>query len=149
VPLRRQKQVRAAKVRGEFARPKRGTVHQLVAWLSSNTAALSILGAAIAFVWSTTQQVTQRKAEAREREFQAFHKLVKELSQPEDGKVWIERLCAVIFELRNFPLYYELTERMLVSLKKRLDTDTDPNWPGRLAIEEIDLTLKHIQQNNK
>jgi len=36
---------------------------------------------------------------------------------------------------------------MLVSLKKRLDTEPDPNWLGRLAIEEINLTLKHIQQN--
>ncbi|SPE43792.1 exported hypothetical protein [Candidatus Sulfotelmatobacter sp. SbA7] len=83
-------------------------MHQFVAWLSSNAAALGILGAAVAFIWSTIQQVTQRKAEARERAFQAFHKLVKELSQPEDGRVWIERLCAVVFELRNFPLYYRI-----------------------------------------
>ena len=47
-------------------------MHHFLAWLSSNTAALSILGAAVAFIWSTTQQVTQRKVEAREREFQAF-----------------------------------------------------------------------------
>jgi len=52
---------------------------QIVAWLSSNTAALSILGAAVAFVWSTYQPVTQRQAEAREREFQAFHRLVRDL----------------------------------------------------------------------
>ena len=45
---------------------------QLAGWLSSDTATLSILGAAVAFVWSTTQQITQRKADAREREFQAF-----------------------------------------------------------------------------
>jgi len=38
---------------------------------------------------------------------------------------------------------------MFISFKKRMDTDPDPNWPGRLAIEEIDLTLKHIQQRKK
>jgi hypothetical protein len=52
-------------------------MHQLVAWLSSNTATLSIFGAAVAFIWSTTQQISQRKADSREREFQAFHKLVR------------------------------------------------------------------------
>jgi hypothetical protein len=123
-------------------------VTQLVTWLSSNTAAaLSIFGAAIAFIVSTILQIFQRKAEAREREFQAFHKLVKELSQPEDGKVWVERLSAVVFELRNFPRYYEFTERMLISLKKRMGAEPDQNWVGRLVIEEIDLTLKYIQQD--
>ena len=121
---------------------------QLVGWLSSNTAVLGILGAAVAFIWSTTQQVTQRKAEAREREFQAFHKLVKDLVSPDpaDGKAWIDRQAAVVFELRHFPRYYQFTERMLRGLKKRWDTDTDPDWPGLILIEEIDLTLKHIQQ---
>lgn len=67
-------------------------MHQLVAWLSSNTAALGIMGAAVAFIWSTTQQMVQRKAEAREREFQNFHKLVKELVSPdsESGTTWID-----------------------------------------------------------
>jgi hypothetical protein len=120
---------------------------QLAGWLSSNTAALSILGAAIAFIWSTAQQVGQRKAEAREREFQAFHKLVRDLTLPDptDGKVSIDRGAAVVFELRHFSRYYKFTERMLLSLKERLATS--PEGPVLFLIEEIDLTLAHIQQN--
>jgi hypothetical protein len=120
-------------------------MHQLVAWLSSNTATLSIMGAAVAFIWSTTQQMVQRKAEAREREFQAFHKLVKELVSPDssDKVMWLDRQAAVAFELRHFPLYYEFTERMLVSLRKKWANDPIE----ARVIEEIDHTLKHIQQN--
>ena len=119
---------------------------QLVTWLSSNTAVLSILGAAVVFVWSTFQQVAQRKAEAREREFQAFHRLVKELVSPDpaDGVTRIDRQAAVVFELRHFPRYYEFTERMLIGLKKTWASEP-LQYPS--LIDEIDLTLKHIQQN--
>lgn len=119
-----------------------------VSWLSSNAvAALSILGAAVAFVISTWQQVRQRRAEAREREFQAFHRLVKELVSPESpqGMMWIDRQAATIFELRHFPRYYEFTERMLESLKREWGSDP-ARWPR--LIKEIDLTLNHIRGRN-
>jgi hypothetical protein len=75
---------------------------QLAGWLSSNTAALSIFGAAVAFIWSTTQQIAQRKAEAREREFRSFHNLVRDLVSPDtaDGVMRLDRQAAVVFELR-------------------------------------------------
>ena len=122
-------------------------MHQLMAWFSSNTAALSIMGAAIAFIWSTTQQMAQRKADAREREFQAFHKLVAELVAPDPahGVTWIDRQAAIIFELRHFEIYYEFIERMLVGLRKKWTTDPNFQWPS--LVEEIDFTLAHIQQN--
>lgn len=118
---------------------------QLAGWLSSNTATLSILGAAVAFIWSTVLQIAQRKSEAGERQFQAFHKLVKELVSPDpaDGALWIDRQAAVLFELRHFPRYYEFTERMLLRLKNKW-ADT-PNGPA--LVEEIDGTLKRIQQS--
>jgi hypothetical protein len=122
-------------------------VNRLVGWLSSNTAVLGILGAAIAFIWSTIQRVQQRKHEADEREFQAFHKLVKELVSPESesGVMWIDRQAVVPFELRHFPRYYEFTERMLTGLRRKWTEDQEFRWPR--LIEEIDLTLKHIRQS--
>ena len=60
-----------------------------------------------------------------------------------DGVMWIDRQAAVAFKLRHFPRYYEFTERMLVTLKKKWATDPNFQWPR--LIEEIDLTLKHIQ----
>lgn len=113
--------IRVTKVKGWTQDREGGIVHQFVAWLSSNTATLSILGAAIAFIWSTTQQLARRKAEAGERQFQAFHEIVEKVVSPErtDGVVYIDRQAAVVFELRHFPRYYDFTERMLVRLKKK------------------------------
>lgn len=119
---------------------------QLLMWFSSNAAALGILGAAVAFMWSTYWQVTQRKAEARERDFQAFHRLIKELvaPDPESGVTWIDRQAAVVFELRHFPRYYELTERTLRGLKDKWTADPEFKFPR--LIEEVDLTLHYIQE---
>jgi len=104
-------------------------------------AALSILGAAVAFMTSTWQQVSQRKAEAREREFQTFHRLIKELvaPDPESGKAWIDR------QLRHFERYYEFTERTLIGLNEKWTADPDFQWPR--LISEINLTLEHIRRH--
>jgi hypothetical protein len=116
---------------------------QFAGWLSSNTATLSILGAGVAFIWSTTQQIIQRRAEAHERAFQAFHKLVKDLVSPDPAVrgLYLDRQAAVVFELRHFPRYYEFKERMLQALKETWKAD---QW-SRLA-KEIDLTLEYIQR---
>ena len=85
-------------------------MHQFAAWLSSNTAALGIVGAAGAFMVSTAQQIIQRRAEGREREFQAFHKLVRDLLSPHrssDAAQGLDAQAAIIFELRHFRRYYE------------------------------------------
>lgn len=119
---------------------------QLVGWLSSNTAvALGIMGSAVAFIVSTALQIFQRRAEAREREFQAFHRLVKELVSPDEGeKMWIDRQAAVAFELRSFKGYYEFTERMLVGLRAKWAGDQNAQYPRLL--DEVDLTLSHIKK---
>jgi len=120
----------------------------LVGWLSSNGATLSIVGAAVAFIVSTIQQFVQRRAEAAERDFQAFHRLIGELVSPDpvSRALWIDRQAAVIFELRlrRFKKYYEFTERTLKGLKE--NWTGDPKSKPRL-IEEIDLTLAYIENH--
>jgi hypothetical protein len=82
---------------------------QVFVWLSSHTTTLGILGATIAFIWSVVQFIDQRRGESNERQFEAYHKLIKELVAPdsESGVMWIQRQAAVVFELRHFPRYYE------------------------------------------
>jgi len=120
----------------------------LVSWLSSNViSALGIFGAAVAFMVSTWQQVSQRRAEADERQFQAFHNVVEKVVSPAptEGMFYVDRQAAVIFELRHFPRYFDFTERMLERLRKKWATEEQPH--SHVLIEEIDLTLKHIQSN--
>jgi hypothetical protein len=92
---------------------------QLVAWLSSNLG-LGVLGAAIAFIVSTIMQIVQRRAEADERQFQTFHKIIESVVSPDpkDGLFYVDRQAAVVFELRHFPRYYDFAERLLMRLKR-------------------------------
>lgn len=49
---------------------------------------------------------------------------------------------AVVFELRHFRRYYDVTFRILSGLREKWCADPEFKW-ARL-IEEIDLTLGHI-----
>ncbi|MHB0925742.1 MAG: hypothetical protein ACYC1F_04485 [Gallionellaceae bacterium] len=120
---------------------------EIFSWFSSNATGLGIFGAAIAFSWSVFQFILERRRESHEKQFEAFHKLVKELVQPgQDGYLWIDRQAAIIFELRHFPRYYEFTERMLEGLKMKWEADSEFKWPR--LIEEVNLTLNLISESN-
>ena len=111
-----------------------------LSWLSSNVlSALGIFGAAVAFMVSTWQQVSQRRAEGDERQFQVFHNIVEKVvsPQPTDGLFYFDRQAAVIFELRHFPRYYEFTERLLTRLKKKWVAEATPTT--EILLEEVDL----------
>jgi hypothetical protein len=119
---------------------------KLLAWLLAHITALSAFGAAIAFIWSVAQFLAQRRRESRERQFETYHRLVKELVSPDSatGTTWIDRQAAVVFELRHFPRYYGFTERMLKGLEEEWGKNPKPG-SARL-LEEIDLTLAHIRK---
>jgi hypothetical protein len=117
----------------------------LLSHLSGNAAALSIAGAAIAFLWSVVQFVLVRKRDQEHREFEIYHKLIKELVVPDsDTKVmWIDRQTAIIFELRQFRRYHELTLRTLKGLREKWTGDSEVRYPR--LVEEIDLTVANIE----
>jgi hypothetical protein len=119
----------------------------MLTWLASNVAALSALGAAITFAWSAIQFILVRRRDQRAHEYETYHRLIKELVQPDpDSQVaWIDRQVAVVFELRHFPRYYPVTERILNNLRKKFTADPNFSWP--YLTEEIDLTLRHIGGN--
>ena len=105
-------------------------------WLASNVTGLSIIGAAVAFAWPVIQFVITRRRDLQFREFETYHRLVKELV----GGDKIDHQAAVVFELRHFPRYYEFSLRMLT----RLRADLLPQARAKRVIEEIDLTLAFI-----
>ncbi len=120
----------------------------MLTWLSENAVALGVLGAACGFLWSAVQVVLERRRELHFKEFDAYHRLVKELvaPDPETGSTWIDRQGAVVFELRNFPRYHEYTFRMLSTLKEKWTNDPAFQWPRLL--DEIDMTLSHIRASS-
>ena len=112
---------------------------------STNAVALSTIGATIAFAWSVIQFVLVRMRDEEHREFEIYHRLIKELvaPDPESKVTWIDRQTAVLFELRRFKRYHELTLRTLFGLREKWSADPDFTFPRLL--EELDLTVKHIR----
>jgi hypothetical protein len=111
--------------------------------LSTHGAGLGILGAAIAFSWSVFQFFSVRAREARAREFETFHKLIKELVEPPapGASLFVDRQCAILYELRFFPRYYLFTRRTLRGLKEKWSGSHFPR-----VIEELDFTLDFIEK---
>jgi hypothetical protein len=115
---------------------------ELLKWASSSGLTVGAVGAAIAFVVSVFQFLSVKKRESREREFDKYHGLIQNLVSPEkSGAVFLDRQIAVVFELRNFPRYFECTQRILNGLKR----DWQQIAPARL-MDEIDLTIIHIKK---
>lgn len=117
----------------------------MINWFVSNITAISAIGAAITFIWSAIQFILVRRRDQQTQEFETYHRLIKELVQPDPVSqfAWIDRQVAVLFELKNFPRYYPVTERILNNLRGKFKTDPEFKWP--YLINEIDLTLQHIR----
>lgn len=104
---------------------------------------LEIIGLLLAYfgvLLPILQYLNQRRQEERDKRFNNFHRLVKELveADPVTKTIMLDRQIAVAFEFRNYPAYYAIIERLLKDLRNQ--------WIGlpRLTTE-IDLTLKYIE----
>jgi hypothetical protein len=106
---------------------------------------LGTIGAAIAFIFGVYKFQAERKAIFYWKEFEVYHKLVKELVEPpsEKGAMYVDRQAAVMYELRNFKRYYPYSLRMLKGL--RVKWAAVPNQFTRL-IEELDLTVEFLEK---
>lgn len=120
-------------------------MNEVLAMLATNAAALSAVGAAIAFVWSIVQFVLVRKRDQEHREFEIYHRLIKELvaPDPESKVAWIDRQTAVLFELRRFKRYHEHILRTLLGLREKWSKNPGFTFPR--LMEELDLTVKFIR----
>jgi hypothetical protein len=83
-----------------------------MAWLLAHLSEFSAVGAVVVFFWGIWTYLDQRRRESdqrgresSERQFEMYHRLVKELVSPDDKTqaTWIDRQGAVVFELRHFP----------------------------------------------
>ncbi len=99
----------------------------------------------ITFYFSVYRYVDTRKREQDLKEFENYHNLIQDLVQPnEKGDIFLDRQATVVYELKNFPRYYDLSKRTLTALKgKWQKSDKD----CKRLLNEIDLTLEFL--NNK
>ena len=96
-------------------------------------------------IFTVYKYFDNKKREQNQKEFEHFHKLIKELVQPEEGKkMYLDRQTAILFELRNFERYHEYSLRMLKGLLKSDD------WEKKKRLnEEIKLTISFIEKKLK
>lgn len=92
---------------------------ELLQFLKEYGSQLSAIGAASTVMIGGYKYIVERKEAHFWKEFEVYHKLVKELVEPSQsgGAMYIDRQAAIIFELRNFKRYYPYSLRMLNALK--------------------------------
>jgi hypothetical protein len=147
-PRTLERQCAAALVRPSCVRPLNFivwgvSVDTFLRLLNSSGTALGAIGASIAFIWSVFQFFSIRAREAKAREFETFHKLIKNLVEPAatGTALYVDRQFAVLYELRFFPRYYPFTRRTLIGLKTTWSLGTT-RFPR--ILEEIEITLNLI-----
>ena len=106
---------------------------------------LSAVGAALAFIFGVYKFQAERKTTLFWKEFEVYHKLVKELVEPpaKDGAMYVDRQAAIMFEMRNFKRYYPYSLRMLEGLREKWAAV--PNRFPRL-LNELELTIEFIEK---
>ena len=107
----------------------------------------SIAGIAT-FFWTAYRYFDTRKREQDLKEFEIYHKLIKELVQPdkESGSLYVDRQAAILYELRNFKRYYSFSYRTLLGLQEKW-TKVDGRFPRLL--EELELIINFLKEKNK
>ena len=97
----------------------------------------------LTFIWTVYQYMDKKKREQDLKEFENFHRLIKELVQPDEKDVmYVDRQTAIIFELRHFKRYYSFSYRTLLGLKEKWGKVPD-QYPR--LIEECDLTIEFLK----
>ncbi len=87
--------------------------------------------------------LSQKREEQKDKRFQTYHQLIADLASPPGGK--LDRQIATVFELRNFPNYFELTKRIMTDLT--ILWRSDPQ--NARLVTELDLTLSYIEKKSK
>jgi hypothetical protein len=104
---------------------------------------IGLLIAVLAFFIPIYRYISQKREEQKDKRFQTYHQLIADLATPPDGK--LDRQIATVYELRNFPNYFELTKRIMTDLINQWTNVTNTT---RL-ITELNLSLNYIEKMSK
>lgn len=116
-------------------------IQTILTILNQNSDAIIAGSVVIGGVWA----VFKFSEYLKDRRFNNYHRLIKELVDGDtpDATLRLDRQIAVLFELRNYPSYYELSERILIGLQ-----EAEWNQHSKRLGKEIDLTLEYIRKDS-
>jgi len=96
-------------------------MNELLDFLKTYGAQLSAIGALFIFGFGVYKFQAERRTTLFWKEFEVYHKLVKELVEPpsENAVLYVDRQTAIIYEMRNFKRYYPFTLQILEGLRDK------------------------------
>lgn len=104
---------------------------------------LSLVISFLMFLWTIYKYNDTKKREQDLKEFDNYHKLIKELVQPDDSNsIYVDRQTAIIYELRHLKRYYDFSYRTLIGLREKWGKVPD-QYPR--LIEELDLSIEFLK----
>jgi hypothetical protein len=108
------------------------------------TILVSVLSVLLPLVVQVWLYIDQKKRELRDRRFETFHRLIRELVEGSPGSSpRLDHQIAIVFELRNFPEYAEVSQRILEGLIETWSVNGQKEKYERL-FKEIRLTLEFL-----
>lgn len=120
-------------------------------WASQNPNEIGVVFTVLAFVlsivvlaFSAFRYVSVRRDELRNQQYEKYHTLLRNISQGADigGTLKLVSQRAFIYELRHFPEYRALTERLLESLLSEWKEDPDKSSKLIFEIQDTIRSLK-------
>lgn len=122
-------------------------IYNIFRILAAHWQQVSATGAGAVLAFGIYKFYAERKTALYWREFEIYHKLVKELveSESQSGEIYSDRQTAILYELKNFSRYYPHSLRMLKGLREQWD-----KTPGRFPrlIEELDIAIATISKKH-
>ncbi|GEM_PF-1345374 len=121
-------------------------------WLNTNAGVLSLILALVLtlgpLLFAGLRYIRLRSDELRFKKFEIYHNLIRQLVQSESpsGIMYVDRQIAIVFELRNFPEYYELSIRLLFGLK---DSWADKAGFNHRLLEEMNNSMAFMNKRLK
>jgi hypothetical protein len=115
-------------------------IENIFAFFDSHVSAVTILSLIGGGVWAMINYNEQR----RDKRFKTYHKLidwlVNEQAQP-DRVIKLDRQIAVVYELRNFPKYFDVSKRILIGLSN--------SWKNgdKRILTEIELSVAYMNKS--
>jgi hypothetical protein len=108
--------------------------------LNDYSGVLTAISVIIGGLWA----LIQFREHIKDKRFQTYHKLIDELVNEQlqaDRKIKLDRQIAIVYELRNFPKYFDVSERILKGLRVEWEQTNSR------IIKEIDLSLAYMKRN--
>lgn len=113
---------------------------ELVNWLATNKESVSLIIAIVSLLFGVIKYIDMKN---RELEFKRFESVTHSLNELSRKDSTVHQQVFFMFELRNYPKYYSVTDRMLRDILSK------HTGASNVFINEVQATLAHIQKYNK